>query len=277
MDSPSLLLGVTSQADWSRAATSHHHPSAQFSKGGLARARLGSFENTGSGSKALSPQGRSGQPGREAVHVGVGGWEGGGSAPTAGDAGSWSSAPPPAPPARPPVPLLSGRRRHREFGRLLRALALLRVSPFRALRPLCCPSGPRRPIATAAAFRRPGPRSGPARFGVSASREKSPPQASRTPGRRGEWGAVERGRGACCRCSPCSCGRRAWAWRRRRPRTSLQVSSARRLPRAGLAGTGHRAPSLAALGPKSSGSVLSDGRWQCPQRPRKHPPSCLCP
>lgn len=42
----------------------------------------------------------SGEPGREAVHVGVGDWEGGGSASTAGDAGSWSSAPPPAPPAR---------------------------------------------------------------------------------------------------------------------------------------------------------------------------------
>lgn len=42
----------------------------------------------------------SGEPGLEAVHVGVGEWEGGGSASMAGDAGSWSSAPPPAPPAR---------------------------------------------------------------------------------------------------------------------------------------------------------------------------------
>lgn len=146
----------------------------------------------------------------------------------------------PAPgPARPPGPLLSGRLRHRRSGCPLLSLVLLLVSSFRALRPLQCPSSPRRPLAAAAAFRRPGPGSGPARSGVSASREKSPPQASRVPGRRGGWGAAERGRGACCRCSPCSRGRRAWAWRRRRPRTSLQVSSARRLPRAGLAGTRH--------------------------------------
>lgn len=59
------------------------------------------------------PQASSPEPGREAVHVGVGDSEGGGAARIARDAGSRDSAPPPAPPSlaalkpapgAPPVP-----------------------------------------------------------------------------------------------------------------------------------------------------------------------------
>lgn len=191
----------------------------------------------GEGRGAHCPQRRSGEPGREAVHVGVGDSEGGGSASTARDAGSWSSAPPPAPPARPPGPLLNPRSPGRRFARPLRAL-WLRVSPFRPLRPLPRPRtqrDPRSPLAAAAA-RGPGPaQRSPGSPRLARSRRRRP----RAPGRRGEWGAAERGPAGCCRCSPCSPGWQAWAWRRRRPRASLQVSPARRLRRAGLAGTGH--------------------------------------
>lgn len=131
------------------------------------------------------PQASSLEPRREAVHVGVGDSEGGGAAGIARDAGSRSSAPPPAlappslaalkpAPRAPPVP----------------SSAPCARTPPKSAQSSPCSSVPTQ-SSQSALRSSPGLTSGPALFGVSASREKSSPQAfgSRVQGRMGDRGA----------------------------------------------------------------------------------------
>lgn len=126
-----------------------------------------------------SLQGSSREPGREAVHVGVGDSRGGGSTSTARGHGVLEQRPAPGPARPPAAAALKPARRAPLVPGPLAALGLLRLSPCGPLRRLRYPRRPRSPLARC----RPGPGSGPALSRVSASREKSPPQASlRLPG-----------------------------------------------------------------------------------------------
>ncbi|XP_052043605.1 procollagen-lysine,2-oxoglutarate 5-dioxygenase 2 isoform X2 [Apodemus sylvaticus] len=129
--------------------------------------------------------------GREAVHVGVGDLEGGDAAWRARGAGSWSIAPPPAPaPAPVPAPPSLAALKPAPRAPPVPSFTLCTPAPRQS-----CQSTPSASVPTQSsqsALRcSPGPVSGPALFGVSASREKSSPQAScsRAQGRMGDQGA----------------------------------------------------------------------------------------
>lgn len=166
--------------------------SARFLReGGLARACPGSFWNAGKAEERMNRKQSPWSPGREAVHVGVGDLEGGDAAWRAGGAGSWSSAPPPAPaPASAPAPPSLAALKPAPRAPPVPSFALCTPAPRQS-----CQSTPSASVPTQSsqsALRcSPGPVSGPALFGVSASREKSSPQAScsRAQGRMGDRGA----------------------------------------------------------------------------------------